>query len=54
LTYQRGEAFTLDQHPYHCIAPLGDLSPGNHVLELFDADARELTLLRRITIKEQK
>jgi hypothetical protein len=54
VSYNRGKAETNDEHPYYLWVPLGQLAAGNYTLELFDADAWEVTLMRRCTAVELK
>jgi hypothetical protein len=44
---------TADIHQYFVWVPLGELGPGTYALELYDAEKREVTLLRRVAVAEK-
>jgi hypothetical protein len=54
LGYRKREAKSKDRHPYLFWAPLGELEPGSYALELFDAEKKEVTFLRRVTVRAPK
>lgn len=54
LSYTNPKGFfahTADVHPYYAFVPLGNLKAGDYLLELRDASANEVTLMRRVSIK---
>jgi hypothetical protein len=44
---------TTDEVPYYLWVPLGDAQAGTYTLELFDADRKDVTLLRRVAVAER-
>jgi hypothetical protein len=52
LGFQRyaGGGKTKDSHRYFIWVPLGKLDSGKYTLELFDAETKEVTLTRRVTV----
>jgi hypothetical protein len=56
LTYQEPEAFisTADSYPYFYWVPLGKLEPGAYQVELYDADEKAVTLMRRVVVESPK
>lgn len=54
LTYSRLRPSPLvaDAHPYLIWVPLGEANPAAYSLELYDADRREVMLLRRVVVAE--
>jgi hypothetical protein len=54
VMYTRAQALkaTADVCHYYVWVPLGSFKAGTYALELFDADRKEVTLLRRVTIAE--
>lgn len=57
VTYKNNESNmggTNDEVPYLYWVPLGDLPAGGYVLELFDANQKEVTLARRVTVAYEK
>jgi hypothetical protein len=50
LTYKHPGSVTQDLHPYFYWVPLGKLAPGTYKLQLFDADQKEVTLMRRVRV----
>jgi hypothetical protein len=53
LTYRqsRPQPATEDVHRYYCWVPLGKLAPGAYSVELFDADEKAVTLMRRVKVE---
>lgn len=50
LTYKHPGASDSDEHPYFYWVPLGRLVPGTYKLQLFDADQKQVTLMRRVRV----
>lgn len=50
LTYTHPGSGAQDLHPYYYWAPVGRLAPGTYKLQLFDADQKQVTLMRRIRV----
>ena len=53
LTYREPKSFigTADSYPYYYWIPLGNLTPGIYKIELFDADEKAVTLMRRVKVE---
>jgi hypothetical protein len=53
LTYHKPESAiaTSDIHRYYYWVPLGKLAPGTYQVELFDADEKAVTLMRRVKVE---
>jgi hypothetical protein len=54
FTYTKWRAFggpTVIYH-YFAWAPLGDARAGTYILELYDADRKEVMLMRRVVVTE--
>lgn len=53
LTYREPQSFigTADSHPYYYWIPLGKLDPETYEVELFDADEKAVTLMRRVKVE---
>jgi hypothetical protein len=45
---------TLDMLSYYYWAPLGKLEPGTYQVELYDADEKAVTLIRRVVVEPSK
>ena len=56
LSYQEPESFigTADSYPYFYWVPLGKLKPGTYQVELYDADEKAVTLMRRVVVEQPK
>jgi hypothetical protein len=56
LTYQEPESFigTADSYPYFYWVPLGKLEHGTYQVELYDADEKVVTLMRRVVVEPSK
>jgi hypothetical protein len=52
LTFRKPESAiaTSDVHRYYYWVPLGKLAPGTYEVELFDADEKAVTLMRRVKV----
>jgi hypothetical protein len=50
LTYKHPGSGANDLHPYFYWAPVGKLAPGTYKLQLFDADQKQVTLMRRVRV----
>ncbi len=53
LTYKHPGAGTNDLHPYFYWAQVGRLVAGTYKLQLFDADQKQVTLMRRVQVFRQ-
>lgn len=56
LSYQQPEPGirTSDMLSYYFWAPLGKLEPGTYQVELYDADEKAVTLMRRVVVEQPK
>lgn len=56
VKYRRPQAGirTMDIAPYYYWAPLGKLTPGAYSVELYDANAQAMTLMRRVIVKPER
>lgn len=53
VTYHEGASATLDVCPYYAWVPLKGLAEGRYTLELYDADAAEVVVSRKVTVKRE-
>ena len=50
FTRPKADGTTADTHQYFLWVPVGELEAGQYELELFNADAKRLTLMRRVAV----
>ena len=50
--FDQSEVSLKARHQHFAWVPLGRLQPGVYTLELFDAKAMEVTLMRRVTVEK--